>query len=287
MRIVHGLKSSALHMGATELSETHGGARGDGSAHRRRRSQPGTSRPRSADFGAVAPALRKYAGDLTPRQDLTRPGLDAPAHEARDLLDVDLVHDVRAVLLHRAHAQVEAVGDLLRGEALGDEAGDLELARRKRLDRVDRGRLAGPVLTDGSTLGCWPGARRRLRRDVGREEHAARDDGLDGLQHVVEGRALVHEAVDALRDQPGRQVAVGMARQDEDPRVRELGAHLADDLEAVHPGQVQVHDQEPRRVLEAEIEARLAVLERARRPPGRARGSAPRRASGGIRPHHR
>jgi hypothetical protein len=60
MRIVHGLKSSALHMGATELSEHMAsleerlGAPGEMLA-------PDDLSSAIADFGAVSPQLRKYA----------------------------------------------------------------------------------------------------------------------------------------------------------------------------------------------------------------------------------
>jgi HPt (histidine-containing phosphotransfer) domain-containing protein len=62
IRIVHGIKSSALHMGASRLSEqmaaleTRLGTPGELLA-------PGDLAPALADFGAVAPGLRKYAGN--------------------------------------------------------------------------------------------------------------------------------------------------------------------------------------------------------------------------------
>jgi len=59
-------------------------------------------------------------------------GLDAVAHEAGDVVHVELFHRVGAVLLDRAHAEVELAGDLLGGEAFADEAHDFELARRER-----------------------------------------------------------------------------------------------------------------------------------------------------------
>jgi len=61
MRIVHGLKSSALHMGATELSEKLAsleeilGAPGETLL-------PEDLSPAIADFGGASAALRKYAG---------------------------------------------------------------------------------------------------------------------------------------------------------------------------------------------------------------------------------
>jgi hypothetical protein len=61
MRIVHGLRSSALHMGATHLSDKL-------STLEEKLGTPGETlvmadlTPAIADFGAVSPELRKYAG---------------------------------------------------------------------------------------------------------------------------------------------------------------------------------------------------------------------------------
>jgi HPt (histidine-containing phosphotransfer) domain-containing protein len=61
MRIVHGMKSSALHMGAAALSERM-------ASLEKKLGTPGeTLDPQEleaaiADFGAVEPALRRYAG---------------------------------------------------------------------------------------------------------------------------------------------------------------------------------------------------------------------------------
>ena len=61
MRITHGLKSSALHMGATGLSETLASLED-------KLGTPGETlgmadlSPAIGDFGAASPGLRKYAG---------------------------------------------------------------------------------------------------------------------------------------------------------------------------------------------------------------------------------
>jgi hypothetical protein len=61
MRIIHGLKSSALHMGATGLSETLASLED-------KLGTPGETlgmadlSPAIGDFGAASPGLRKYAG---------------------------------------------------------------------------------------------------------------------------------------------------------------------------------------------------------------------------------
>jgi hypothetical protein len=61
MRIVHGLKSSALHMGALELSEKLA-ALEDQLGASEETLQPGDLTEVIGDFGGISAALRKYAG---------------------------------------------------------------------------------------------------------------------------------------------------------------------------------------------------------------------------------
>jgi hypothetical protein len=61
MRIVHGLKSSSLHMGAMELSEKLAFLEEQLGASDETL-QPGDLTGAIADFGGVSAALRKYAG---------------------------------------------------------------------------------------------------------------------------------------------------------------------------------------------------------------------------------
>jgi hypothetical protein len=69
--------------------------------------------------------------------------------------------------------------------------------------------------------------------------------------------------MDALGDEPRGQVAVGVPGEDQDPGRGQLCADLAHDLQAVHAGKVEVHDQEARGILQAVIDRRLSVLEAA------------------------
>ena len=114
--VAHGLKSSALHMGATALSQKMAAIErklsvtSEALAPDESRRPSRTSRPSSPRFGPTREADRGAPG----ASGLHDPHLDAPAHEAGDLRDVDLVHDVCAVLLDRADAQIQPVGDLLR-----------------------------------------------------------------------------------------------------------------------------------------------------------------------------
>src|SRR3989442_28518 len=59
----------------------------------------------------------------------------------RHVVDVEPVHDLAAVRLHGLHGEVEPLGDLLAGEALGHELQDLPLARG---EEVEHARLAHP-----------------------------------------------------------------------------------------------------------------------------------------------
>jgi hypothetical protein len=61
MRLVHGLKSSSLHMGATDLSDRLASLEEKLGARREPLEQDEIASA-VADFGAVAPTLRAYAG---------------------------------------------------------------------------------------------------------------------------------------------------------------------------------------------------------------------------------
>jgi hypothetical protein len=62
MRIVHGIKSSSLHMGATALSERMAALEGRLGATGATLA-PGDLADALSDFAAVEPALRGYAGN--------------------------------------------------------------------------------------------------------------------------------------------------------------------------------------------------------------------------------
>jgi len=61
MRIIHGLKSSSLHMGATTLSERLASLE-DQLGSSGEPLTPFELSPAIGDFGAITPGLRKYAG---------------------------------------------------------------------------------------------------------------------------------------------------------------------------------------------------------------------------------
>jgi hypothetical protein len=62
MRIIHGIKSSSLHMGATALSERMAGLEGR-LADPGETLSPGDLADALADFAAIEPGLRGYAGN--------------------------------------------------------------------------------------------------------------------------------------------------------------------------------------------------------------------------------
>src|SRR6266446_9683194 len=57
------------------------------------------------------------------------------AHETRDLVDVEALHQLCAVGLHGLDTEIELPRDLLRRRSLGDELQHLALARRQHLER--------------------------------------------------------------------------------------------------------------------------------------------------------
>src|ERR1700688_4827233 len=61
---------------------------------------------------------------------------DGVAHEAGNVVDVELLHEGGAVRLDRLDAGREQGGDLLGRSSLGDELEDLALARRQVLARA-------------------------------------------------------------------------------------------------------------------------------------------------------
>src|SRR3990172_9935894 len=69
--------------------------------------------------GAPVPAGLPLAAD--------QPDADRVAREARHVVDVEPVHELRAVRLDRLHRDVQPLGDLARGAALRDALQDLAL----------------------------------------------------------------------------------------------------------------------------------------------------------------
>ena len=93
------------------------------------------------------------------------------------MLGVQLGHDVRAVGLHRLHADHEHVGDLLVGEALRDQLEHLAFAVGEQIVAG----LAVRLLRLQQHL-----VHRQLLGDGGREVGVAAVHRLDGEQQLVQ-----------------------------------------------------------------------------------------------------
>jgi hypothetical protein len=105
--------------------------------------------------------------------------LDRPAGELGAAAQAGLLADAREVVLDRARRDVELLADLVVGEPVGDEAQDLELARRQQ--RADRRALAARAARELA---------QQVAGELGRDDRAAamdRDDRsrLSGLSLAV------------------------------------------------------------------------------------------------------
>src|SRR4029077_2695088 len=68
------------------------------------------------------------------------------SHKPLNSVDPQPMHDLRAVCLHRLHAEPKSLSDPLGRVTLGDELQDLALARREHLERSARGPRAPQIL---------------------------------------------------------------------------------------------------------------------------------------------
>ena len=176
-------------------------------------------------------------------------GHPAPADgvlgEAGDAVDVELAHDALAMAFDGADAQVEAAGNLLVAQAVGDLGEHLALAR---------GKLAGSFLPDAvhELVEGQP-------RDLRAEEGLARLDSLDGPHQLLGRSALEHVTARPGLDGCGGRIRAAVHREDEhlDPRL--LAAQHLGHRQAVHLRQVQVHQHDVRRQLLGFAQSRLAV----------------------------
>jgi hypothetical protein len=133
------------------------------------------------------------------------------------------------VVLHGLLGEVELLGDLPVGHALGDEEEDLALLRRELADDVERLALHLHLLDDA--VG-----------DRGIDERVAAGDQLDAVEQGVALDPLEHVARRAREDGRGDGVRVVVRREDEGPDVRVDRAHLAADVDTGAVGQVRVED---------------------------------------------
>src|SRR5665811_1248091 len=135
---------------------------------------------------------------------------DGVLHEVGDLVQVQLVHDVAAVLLYGLAAETEHLGDVLIGVALGDELKDLALASREP---------AGGSARSGVVYALQVVVQHRLEGD-GLEHLAAADDGAHGGDQLVGGHRLEQIAGGPGLHQPQHAVLTVVASQGEDLELR-------------------------------------------------------------------
>src|SRR3954447_9810509 len=94
---------------------------------------PARVRDRSGS-SAVALAVRRASTEPAGHQRALG-GAEAAAKELGRGLHAELLHDARAVELHRLDADLELLGDLAAGLAVEDALQDFPLPRRQQLER--------------------------------------------------------------------------------------------------------------------------------------------------------
>src|SRR5262249_22071264 len=94
---------------------------------------------------------------------------DRVAGQARDVVDVELGHEVHAVRVDGFHADAESLRDLAVGAAAGDELEDLRFAAGEhRLGVLD-------VAALGPAAGTLAHGAQDLRREIGAPGHGGAD----------------------------------------------------------------------------------------------------------------
>src|SRR3954453_18358598 len=159
--------------------------------------------------------------------------LDGPAGELGAAAQARLLADARQVVLHRARRDVQLLADLVVRQPVGDEAQDLELARRQQ--RAHRGALAA---------GAAGELAQQVAGELGRDDRAAAVGRDDRLAQLLAGRALREVPRGAGGDRVEQALRALVGRHDQRPDLRELGAQALEDDLAAQAGHAQVehHD---------------------------------------------
>src|SRR3990172_5978372 len=156
------------------------------------------------------------------------------ADEVGAVLGVELGHDVGAVRLDGLDADVELLGDLLVGGALGDELEHLALAGGEEVVAD----AAGVALQLPEVVGEVAVA------DAGAEVGVAAMDGLDAEQELVYLRLLDDVAVGAGLQGAGDVLVLHVAGEHEDFGLGQAAADLTRRLDAVEAGHDRVHEDD-------------------------------------------
>lgn len=176
---------------------------------------------------------------------------DDETYDAGDIVDAELAHQVRAVVLDGLRADVEFHRHFLAREALGQQDRDLLLAFSERgAFRVD------------VALGRREGVGHRLLEGIA-EPGVAGGDGVDRLAELGEAGALRHVAADADLEEAAGELLLGLRGKDEHLEFRLRLVELAEDLEAADARQEDVEDEDVGLELLRQREAFVAVGRRA------------------------
>ncbi len=160
-------------------------------------------------------------------------------------MEVELAHQVGAVVVDRLDADVELGGDLLGAVALGHELEDLAFTVGEEIGAVARAGIGDDIAEESG--------------DGGAEIGAAIRDGLEALLELDEAGGLFNKAVGADFEHFADEDGIFVARKNEDTNVWQMFYEAAEQVDTVQAGQFGVEDQKVGFYLKAQIESTLAV----------------------------
>ena len=163
--------------------------------------------------------------------------------KAGDVVEVELAHQVRAVVVHCLDADIELGGDLLGAVALGHELEDFAFAVGEEVGAVARPGVGDHVAEQ--------------RGDGGAEISAAIGDGFEALLELGEPRGLLDEAVGADLEHLAHQHGIFVTRKHQHADVRQSLDEAAEQIDAVEAGQFGVEHEEVGFYLQAQVQGAL------------------------------
>ena len=178
----------------------------------------------------------------------SQPEADGVHRQFGGVVQVEFAHQVFPVFAHGQRADVQGVGNVVRGLPRSDQAEDLLLA-------------AGQPTATGYQVGVGGAAAMALHREAHGHGQVAlvQANGIDGVEQLMAlvglGDVALHARLEHAAN--GAQLDVGGQHEDFQPRV--IGAQLANELQAVDPRHTQVQEQQVDLVLGQGAEDRIAV----------------------------
>ncbi len=158
--------------------------------------------------------------------------LDGEARQAGHVVQVELFHQVRAVIFGGLDADFEFGGDFLRAEAFGDELQNFAFARGEGFEVLAVG-LAR--VDDGFAQEAGD-----ERPEIG----AAVGDGLDAFAQFGQARGFFDKAVGAGLEQLAHEGRILEPGKDQHAGVLEVARKALEHVHAVEAGQHHVEDDE-------------------------------------------